>query len=530
MSRKPFIIINVIVLLFFISLLYSNEINKQLGTKITTHQVRQTQRTMQIPDLIVEKVWLDEKGNIVFSIKNAGRGVIPNSGHGQSRVRVRYGDKALDFWFTKNNPNRRPPVDGKGALKRPGGAITYNTGIKLSSPTAVSVIVDYNKRVKEANEQNNQSQAITLKPVVQSVIQKVQETIKQRVTAPKKPEAKPEKAQPTQIPQPQEQPETQETAQQVQTQQQVQPVFEANIEDEEPNNTIFQATTLQDKGWYYGAVGDSSDPVDFLKITTGSGGYCHLITIQASTRNVQLSLYDPQKSFLVEHPEKVWIALTPETTFYFSVRSLDNASAAYNITITSKVINDPWENDDDVVLAQKHYPPLPNQEYPSYLINVMGRSGSYRHVRDWYLYGIRMPQPRAKTLKVTVTNIGASANDLIGIYLYEPATQAIPVKGTETYGSNTPSLLIFNLWRLYHPLNWTVEEINDDTGQPGQLDWILQKRQPLGMWWYILIENKGSGNHAPRPYGYGDPPGSFTGQGYQINTEIITVKWESELY
>ena len=516
MRRRAFIIINVIVLLFFISLLYSNEINKQLGTKITTHQVRQTQRTKQLPDLIVERVWLDEQGNIVFSIKNAGRGVISDSEHGQSRVRVQYGNKALDFWLTKNNPNRRPPVDGKGALKRPGGAITYITGIKLSSPTAVSVIVDYNKRVKEANEQNNQSQAITLKPVVQSVIQKVQETIKQRVTAPKKPEAKPEKAQPTQIPQPQEQPET--PAQQVQAQQQVQPVFETNIEDGEPNNTIFQATALQDKGWYSGAVGDSSDPVDFLKITTGSGGYCHLLTIQANTRNVQLSLYDPKKSFLVEHPEKVWIALTPETTFYFSVRSLDNASAAYNITITSKVINDPREPDDSfketLPYTLKGLIGDENLKPPAaYLCNAMDSSGSYRPARDWYqidrLLTKLLPYQAGTAMLISIDNTGASNNDLVGVYLFERNSYAAPIRGDERYGEGQIMIYIHNSewWRIHRQV---------------QVELSGHKELFLAKWdagYSLFIENKGNTSNGLRPYGIGDPPRRYT-VSYQITYRI----------
>jgi len=196
MRGKSFMIIYIIILLFFFSLVYATEINKQRNTKSPSgkhppSQVRQTQRTKQLPDLIVEKVWLDEQGTIVFSIKNAGRGVIPDSAHGQSRVRVRYGDKALDFRLTKVKPTGRPAVDGEGVLKKPGGSITYNTGIKLSSPAKVIVIVDYNKRIKESNEKNNQSKATTLKTVKKVAPKLVRKPVEKKVEPTKKPVAKP---------------------------------------------------------------------------------------------------------------------------------------------------------------------------------------------------------------------------------------------------------------------------------------------------------------------------------------------------
>jgi len=169
MRGRPLIIIYTTILLFFASLLYAAEINKPLHIKTPSaknppSQVRKVQKPKQLPDLIVEMVWLDEQRNILFNLKNVGNGSIPDREHRQSWVRVQYGEKTLDFHLAKKNPGDRPPVDPDGELKEPGGVVTYNTGLKLKTSEKVSVIADCNKRIKESNEKNNQSKTITPKP------------------------------------------------------------------------------------------------------------------------------------------------------------------------------------------------------------------------------------------------------------------------------------------------------------------------------------------------------------------------------
>lgn len=196
MRGRPLIIIYTTTLLFFASLLYAAEINNPLHTKIPTgknapSQVRKVQKPKQLPDLIIEMVWLDEQRNILFNLKNAGNGSIPDREHRQSWVRVQYGEKALDFHLAKKNPGDRPPVDPKGELKQPGGVVTYNTGLKVKALEKVSVFADYNKRIKESNEKNNQSKAITLKPVKKVAPKPVRKPVEEKVEPTKKPVAKP---------------------------------------------------------------------------------------------------------------------------------------------------------------------------------------------------------------------------------------------------------------------------------------------------------------------------------------------------
>jgi hypothetical protein len=116
-----------------------------------------------LPDLIVERVWLDDEGFINFQLKNAGQVEIPNKEHQLGMVRVTYGKDHADFSFRKTL-KKRPPVDPKGLLKKPGGIVQYNTQIRVEERLTVKVLVDSTKRIAEADEQNNLSTPQGLKP------------------------------------------------------------------------------------------------------------------------------------------------------------------------------------------------------------------------------------------------------------------------------------------------------------------------------------------------------------------------------
>jgi len=132
---------------------------KQLPTgapsKIITQPPQATKQIRPLPDLIVERVWLDEKGGINFQLKNTGQGEIPDAEHSMGMVRVSIGNKFEDFSFT-SSMKTKPPVDPLGLLKKPGGVVIFNTGIRLEEKISVSVMVDSNAKITEANEKNNQ--------------------------------------------------------------------------------------------------------------------------------------------------------------------------------------------------------------------------------------------------------------------------------------------------------------------------------------------------------------------------------------
>ncbi|GEM_PF-2936850 len=109
-----------------------------------------------LPDLVVERIWLN-RGYIAFSVKNAGKGAIPDRQHQNGRVNVTYGGKTQTCAFTRKI-NGNAPVDPKGILKSAGRAVTYTTGIKPGSSArtiSVTVFVDNTRQVLEQNERNN---------------------------------------------------------------------------------------------------------------------------------------------------------------------------------------------------------------------------------------------------------------------------------------------------------------------------------------------------------------------------------------
>jgi len=120
-----------------------------------------SQETTPKPDLVIDKIYLNNTGNIVVEIRNAGPGPLPDTAYRSTEsfaacfvimIGVQFVDYAT-LWAA--DPNR--------ALKNPGGTITYTSPVKIQEPTAVRVWMDITEQVEEANEGNNIKQVL-LKP------------------------------------------------------------------------------------------------------------------------------------------------------------------------------------------------------------------------------------------------------------------------------------------------------------------------------------------------------------------------------
>ena len=113
------------------------------------------------PDLVVDRIYLNQAGNIAVDIRNAGPGPLPDTAYRSTEsfaacfvimIGVQFVDYAT-LWAA--DPDR--------ALRDPGGTITYTSPIRITEPTAVRVWLDITEQVEEANEGNNIKQAL-LKP------------------------------------------------------------------------------------------------------------------------------------------------------------------------------------------------------------------------------------------------------------------------------------------------------------------------------------------------------------------------------
>ena len=165
MKRKGFLIFGMVLTLLCTLGASAPVTSKGSGQKGITSEgpVTKTIRS-PLPDLIVERIWLDNQGYINFSLKNAGKGRIPDREHLLGVVRVKWGRDQEDFFFERRSSRKKPPVDPKGVLKAPGGKVRYNTKIRLASSVKVSVLVDSAEKIAEANEKNN-SRVANLTPL-----------------------------------------------------------------------------------------------------------------------------------------------------------------------------------------------------------------------------------------------------------------------------------------------------------------------------------------------------------------------------
>lgn len=125
-----------------------------------------------LPDLVVERVSL-RSGMLVFTLKNRGRGAIPDRefSHGMVKIDFRSGHQVLSFG---RRNGRNPAVDPGGRLKKPGGKVTCSTALKPAAKggnrSVVVVTVDSGHRIREQNEQNNTGKTtIRLIPTVKTV-------------------------------------------------------------------------------------------------------------------------------------------------------------------------------------------------------------------------------------------------------------------------------------------------------------------------------------------------------------------------
>jgi len=132
-----------------------------LGALLGTPAFAPAQGAAPKPDLVVDRIYLNEAGNIAVDIRNAGPGALPDTAYRSTEsfaacfvimIGVQFVDYAT-LWAA--DPDR--------ALLNPGGTVTYTSPIKITEPTAVRVWMDITEQVEEANEGNNIKPAL-LKP------------------------------------------------------------------------------------------------------------------------------------------------------------------------------------------------------------------------------------------------------------------------------------------------------------------------------------------------------------------------------
>lgn len=117
-----------------------------------------------LPDLAAEKIELDKDCNLIFTVSNGGPGAIPEDLFKDCVIQVRIGQYQENFYLGMVSKRNKPPVDPNGVLLKPGGRVSFNTGIRIQEETKAAIYVDFQNKIEESNNDNNRSSTVALKP------------------------------------------------------------------------------------------------------------------------------------------------------------------------------------------------------------------------------------------------------------------------------------------------------------------------------------------------------------------------------
>lgn len=144
------------VILFFTCILVQVSILPQQAVMAGTQKQISGTAIMQLPlpDLIVERIWLDTQCKINFSLKNKGSVKIPDDQHGQALLKLFIGSNEVVYSLARPMPSG-PAVDPSGLLKAAGSTVSFNTGKTLPEQRLVRVWVNHTNQIRESQTNNN---------------------------------------------------------------------------------------------------------------------------------------------------------------------------------------------------------------------------------------------------------------------------------------------------------------------------------------------------------------------------------------
>jgi hypothetical protein len=162
MKKVAMMPIIVFIVLSFFSLSLALEKVQTKPGQVTADRLEKA-KLLELPDLVVDSIWLDSQCNINFRLKNAGKGNIPDGEHRESVVRVQFGSEIKDLLLGRIDPN--------GALKKARGFVSFNTQVVLKSSVDVKVIADFNKKIRETEDGGKKNEVVSkLSPQCPSVV------------------------------------------------------------------------------------------------------------------------------------------------------------------------------------------------------------------------------------------------------------------------------------------------------------------------------------------------------------------------
>ena len=143
-------------ILFFTCILVQISILPQLSVWAGSQKQLVGPAIMQLPlpDLIVERIWLDTQCKINFSLKNKGTVKIPDDQYNRAQLKLFIGSTEVIYALAKPTASS-PAVDPSGLLKAAGGKVSFNTGKILQEQRLVRAWVDHTHQIRESQTNNN---------------------------------------------------------------------------------------------------------------------------------------------------------------------------------------------------------------------------------------------------------------------------------------------------------------------------------------------------------------------------------------
>jgi len=109
---------------------------------------------LPLPDLIVERIWLDTQCKINFKLKNQGTAKIPDDQYSRAQLKLFIGSTEVIYALAKPTASGLA-VDPSGLLKAAGGTVSFNTGKILQEQRLVRAWVDHTHQIRESQTNNN---------------------------------------------------------------------------------------------------------------------------------------------------------------------------------------------------------------------------------------------------------------------------------------------------------------------------------------------------------------------------------------
>lgn len=124
--------------------------DKSAGSTIKTVVIK-----IPLPDLVVSALTLDKQCRVIVTLRNNGKGPVPEETFRRGQVRMMVGARQMSIPLIKADP--------KGILKALGSEIKVNSGLLLDKAALVQAEVDSTRQIAESDEGNNRRSA-TLTP------------------------------------------------------------------------------------------------------------------------------------------------------------------------------------------------------------------------------------------------------------------------------------------------------------------------------------------------------------------------------